>query len=356
MATYSEAAFSGKHLFIGIDLHRQKWHITIRTEDGLVLFSNTIDGTWSALRTLLARYQAARQLSAVYEAGYFGFWLYDLLIAYGIDARVTPPSLIPQAAGNRVKTDRRDSAQLAQFLQAGLVKAIWVPTPEQRAHRTVARRRRQLLSDRVRVQQRIKAELRFYGLELPQESHGAWTAAFGRNLRAIRLSDASLHASFSVLLDQYEFLTRQIAEQTARLKALADSETYQERVALLTSIPGIGWLSAIELLVELGDLTRFQRAEQLAAYIGLTPAQHSSGEHVRLGHITRQGKATVRALLIQAAWRLIEQDSVMREKYVRIKGRAGAKRAIVAIARTLVGRLRHLVIHQEPYALGVLAG
>jgi len=273
-----------------------------------------------------------------------------------VEARVTPPSLIPQATGNRVKTDRRDSAQLAHLLQAGWLKGIHVPTPEERAHRTVARRRRQVLGDRVRVQQRIKAELRFYGLDLPQESTGAWSQAFVRNLRAIRFSDASLHASFTVLLDHYEFLTRQIAEQTARLKTLADSDRYRERVALLTSVPGIGWLSAIARLVELQDITRFQRAEQLAASLGLTPAQHSSGEHVRLGHITRQGKATVRALLIQAAWRLIEQDAVMREKYVRIKGRAGAKRAIVAIARTLVVRLRHLLLHQEPYALGLLHG
>lgn len=272
----------------------------------------------------------------------------DHWLEYGLDARVTPPSLLPQATGNRVKTDHKESATLARFLQAGLLKDITVPTPQERAHRAVARRRRQLLADRVRTQQRIKAELRFYGLELPRESPGAWSEAFVRNLRALRWHDPYLQESVPLLLDQDDFLSDQIQKQSARLKALAESETYRDRVALVTSVPGLGWLTALALLVELQDITRLARAEQLAASSGLTPAQPSSGEPLRLGHMTRQGKATVRALLVQAAWRLVEKAPAMREKYVRIKARASRKRAIVAIARTLVVRLRRLWINQPP--------
>ena len=103
-------------------------------------------------------------------------------------------------------------------------------------------------------------------------------------------------------------------------------------------------------------VARFQRAEQLTAYVGLTPGQHSSGEHVRLGRITRQGKSIVRTLLVLAAWRLIDKDGAMREKYERIKARAGGKRAIVAIARTLLVRLRRLLLNREPYVLGLVSG
>ena len=88
---------------------------------------------------------------AVYEAGYFGFWLYDELTAYGVTTCVTPPSLIPSASGNKVKTDRLDSDRLAQLLQAGLLTSVHVPTEQERAHRQVVRRRRQFIQDRSRV-------------------------------------------------------------------------------------------------------------------------------------------------------------------------------------------------------------
>ena len=116
---------------------------------------------------LLERY-AGHRLQAVYEAGYFGFWLHDLLVERDIECLVTPPSLIPQEYGNRVKTDRRDSRKLAHLLAKGLLKRVWVPSQEELYHRQVIRRRRQLVRDRVRTQSRIKAELRFYGIHLEE--------------------------------------------------------------------------------------------------------------------------------------------------------------------------------------------
>lgn len=356
MPRYTPKAWKGKHLFMGIDMHRKLWHITILNEDSLKLFSNQIPGNCGALAHLLDRYSQAKGISAVYEAGYFGFWLYDFLVQLGIDAHVTPPSLLPTRAGNRVKTDRKDSFKLADYLIKNELTSIYVPTPEERAHRQVSRRRRQFIQDRIRVQNRIKAELRFMGLELPEESKGKWTQVFVDKLRKIRISDRYQKDSFDNLLDQYGQLCELVAQQTAMLKELAQSERYQERVEILTSIPGIGWLSAMEMLLELQDVARFHRADKLAAYVGLTPSQYSSGDAIRMGRITRQGKSSVRALLVQAAWRLIEKDPVMREKYQRIKVRAGGKRAIVAIARTLLLRLRRILLDRQPCQLGLIEG
>ena len=341
-----------EELFVGIDLHKHRWHITIRTLD-VELFSASIPGTWEALQRVLARY-AGYQLQAVYEAGYFGFRLHDRLVAHGIPCLVTPPSLVPKEYGNRVKTDRRDSRKLAHLLAKGLLKRVWVPSEEERYHRQVIRRRRQLVRDRVRTQSRIKAELRFYGVHL-EEPRGGWTKIYVETLRSISFGNRWMQESFHRLLEQYEFLSAQIDKQTQLLRELSETVRYRERVEILQSIPGIGMISAMEVLLELQDISRFRRAEQLAAYVGLTPSQYSSADKVRMGRITGIGKNTLRSLLVEASWTLIRKDQAMREKYDRIKIRSGGKRAIVAIARTLLLRMRRMLLDGQIYAFQLAA-
>ena len=162
----------GETIFVGLDLHQRQWRVTIRTAE-VELASATLPGDWHSLRRLLERYPG-HPVEVVYEAGCFGYWLHDRLIEFGARCVVTPPSLLPRESGNRVKTDKRDSRKLALLLAKGLLKRVYVPTPEEREHRAVARRRRQLIRERVRVQCRIKAELRFYGLRLP-EATGRWS-------------------------------------------------------------------------------------------------------------------------------------------------------------------------------------
>lgn len=157
------------------------------------------------------------------------------------------------------------------------------------------------------------------------------------------------------MLELYHFLDKQIVKQTVLLGKLSETKLYRERVQILLTIPGIGMLGAMELLLELQDVTRFRQADQLAAYVGLTPSQYTSADKVRMGRITCMGKNTLRAMLVQAAWALIRKDGVMREKYERIKARAGAKRAIVAIARTLLIRMRRLLLDRNPYVVGLIA-
>jgi transposase len=341
-----------EELFVGIDLHKHRWYVTIRTFD-VELFSASIPGTWEALQRLLARYDG-HQLQAVYEAGYVGFRLHDRLVEHGIPCLVTPPSLVPKEYGNRVKTDRRDSRKLAHLLAKGLLKRVWVPSEEERYHRQVIRRRRQLVRDRVRTQSRIKAELRFHGIHL-EEPRGRWTQPFLAYLRRLNFGNRWMQESFNRLLEQYEFLSAQIDKQTQLLRELSETVRYRDRVKILQSIPGIGMISAMEVLLELQDISRFRRADQLAAYVGLTPSQYSSADKVRMGRITGIGKNTLRSLLVEASWTLIRKDQAMREKYDRIKIRSGGKRAIVAIARTLLLRMRRMLLDGRVYALPLAA-
>ena len=154
---------------------------------------------------------------------------------------------------------------------------------------------------------------------------------------------------------QLENLNTQIEYQTKLIKNLAETEQYREQVKLLRSIPGIGILIAMEILVELFSIRRFASASQLAAFMGLTPSQHSSGEHIRMGRITRNGKGHLRAMLTEASWILIGKDQFLAKKYETLKHRAGAKRAIVAIARKLIVRVRRVLLDGVPYVSGKAA-
>ncbi len=298
MKRYKRVQEKSKRMFVGIDMHRLQWHITVRTED-VELFCGSIPGQWEALRKLLERYRGY-ELEAVYEAGYFGYWLHDLLVANGIACIVTPPSLVPQEYGNRVKTDRRDSRKLAHLLAKGLLKRVWVPSPEERCERQVIRRRRQLIIDRVRTQNRIKAELRFYGVELAAPA-GQWTKTYVENLHRLEFNNRWMRESFRRLLEEYAFLTQQVEQQTQLLREMAETARYKDRVKILRSVPGIGLLSAMELLLELQDVERFRKSNQLAAYVGLTPSQYSSAENIRMGRITAIGKNSLRGTLVEVA-------------------------------------------------------
>ncbi len=137
------------------------------------------------------------------------------------------------------------------------------------------------------------------------------------------------------------------------MRDLSRSEKYRDQVALLETIPHIGWKSAIEILVELQDVRRFRNAKSLSAYLGLTPSQDSTGEKTRMGRITKQGHGSVRALLVEASWRIIRDDMGLRRKYEDIKRRSESKKAVVAITRRLAIRMRLLLIDREGYALDV---
>ena len=160
---------------------------------------------------------------------------------------------------------------------------------------------------------------------------------------------------FDILVRLYEDLTSKVKELNQRIKELAATETYKERLGLLKTVPGIGTLTAMEILTELQEMSRFGSAQELASYLGLTPSEYSSGDRVRQGRITRCGNKRVRSCLVESSWFLISKDPKMREKYLRIKYRRGAKRAIIAIARNLSGRIRHMLLNHEPYMVQAAA-
>jgi transposase len=350
MKEYNSEAAASEAIYMGVDLHRKSWHLTVRSRDQ-ELKKMSLPPQWPALQKVLDHY-GAQHTEVVYEAGYFGYRLHDQITAYGARCVVTPPSLLPQQSGNRVKTDKRDSAKLARLLAKGELKAVYGPSVEERNHRQVLRHRHQMMTDRTRVQLRLKAFLMFHGVPCP-ECNGKWSNRFVQQLHALDWHDCWLQQAFGSLLEQYAFCKGQILQATRNLRELAASPTYQERVRLLRSVPGVGLITAMEVWLELQDMSRFSSGEKLAAYVGLTPTQHSSGDQVRMGHITGVGKGSLRGSLTEAAWTALRKDGVLAEKYQRLKARAGSKRAIVAVAHNLLLRIRRVLLDGVPYAVGV---
>jgi transposase len=234
-----------------------------------------------------------------------------------------------------------------------MLKKIFVLSKEQRMNRDLLRTRKQLVVHRGDVMRQIKSKLLFHSIEIEGEGNSKWSNRYLRNLHDNDFLGKSLKASFNALLKTYDDLSTTIRSLNKEIHNLSKRKEYKEDVALLMTVPGIGRLTAMEILTELGDMSRFRNNEHLTSFLGLTPSEYSSGEHTRRGRITRCGNKWVRTCLIESAWTLIGYDPVMREKYDRLKKRRGARRAIVAIARSLAGRIRGLLLRREEYVLCV---
>ena len=126
-------------------------------------------------------------------------------------------------------------------------------------------------------------------------------------------------------------------------------DEYRGKVGLLRTAPGVGLLTGMEVLVELQEMGRFRSSEEIASYMGLTPSEYSTGEHIRQGRITRCGNWRVRKALVESSWILIGKDPWRKRAYLRLKSRKGAKRAIIAIARKLIIILRSMLLRNLPY-------
>jgi len=175
-------------------------------------------------------------------------------------------------------------------------------------------------------------------------------------LTKLSISD-SLRFTFQVYFKELHEVRTEKAEILKRLRALGKSERYKKVVSLLQSAPGIGPLTAIRLALEWGDIRRFGRKEEFAAFLGLIPSDYSTGENDHKGHITKQGNRQVRAWLVESAWISIRHDPVLLEKYQAVISRCGSgKKAIVAVARKLAMRLRGILLSGEPYQIGLIEG
>jgi transposase len=347
-----EKFVTNKIVFCGIDIHKQHWNLCYLC-DGEVIEKMSIKGDINNLIHHTQRiYSSAKNIHFVYEAGFSGFYAYRYLKAAGYQCIITPPNRIPSMF-DKVKTDKRDAQKLAQFLAGGLLKKVFVPPLSSESDRQLLRLRESYQKKMTRVKNQIKSLLNLHGIQWSLENGNKWTKVYVSWLTTLEFENSNLRFILDQHLMEFHFLRNQIAVLTKKIRELSRNESYQKYFSYLISCKGIGLITAMTFLLELHEMLRFNSAEKFCSYLGLTPSQYSSGEHVRLGHITREGNSHIRRVLVESAWTVIRYDPFLRDKYdrIRTKGTNG-KKAIVAVARSLAVRLRRCLLDEIPYELG----
>ncbi len=288
---------------VGLDVHARSIRLAAISADEL-LDERTLPYDLEALAKVLRRWPRTR---CCYEAGPTGFGLYRHLVERGIDCIVVAPGLVPQRPGERIKTDPRDARKLARLHAGGLLEPIHVPSPELEAARDLVRAREAARLDRMRDRHRLSKFCLRHGLRLPGAS---WGVTRRRWLAEQRFSYAAQQQAFDGYLHALDLVDARIAALERAIAEAAEQGPWHELVARLRCLRGVDTLTALGLVVEIGDFHRFASAEEFMAFVGLVPAEHSSGEHRRQGSITKVGNAHVRRLLVESAWHARRRPSV----------------------------------------------
>lgn len=351
MRKMQEYILKGKRISVGLEDSKKTWKLCVRSEQ-MIVHETGMPARYEVLRSYLVTRYPNCDITVMYEAGFHGFWLHDLLTADGITCVVTPPNKVSCPKDERVKTDKKDARLLAKNLENHDYVACAVPDRELREDRQISRTMNQVQKDIVVEKNRIRRFLDFHGLEA-NVTRDDWTDQDYRNLANISVS-RSLRVSLNAYLQILNTLLELKESLLAELRALCKKERYQAAVVIKRSLPGIGWLTAIRLTLEWGDLSRFANGRRFASFTGLTCREYSTGKTVRRGHITGQSSEYVRAWLIECAWRAIRVDPALQNKFQRVCHNSGSKKkAIVAVARKMAVRIHAIEQSGELYRMSV---
>lgn len=341
--------------FVGLDVHRDTIAIGVAKMDGRPAeWLATVPNDVPALIKRLLRLGPAESLRCCYEAGPTGFGLCRRLNKIGIACEVIAPSLVPVQPGARVKTDRRDARNLAQYLRSGNLTPIHVLDPVTEAIRDLERTRDDAKrAERSARQQLSKFLLRherwFTGKSTWGPAHQTWLA----------LQTFDQPAQQDVMNDYRESVEMATARVTRLTKQMAERSASWEKAPLVTALQalrGVEMVSAVTLVAEIGDFRRFASASELMSFVGLVPSEHSSGGSRKQGRITRTGNGHVRRILVESAWHYRRQPRM--SKAIRERNdRVSAPVRVIAwkAQQRLNKRLNHLISRGKPATRAVTA-
>jgi transposase len=348
--------------FVGLDVHNESITAAILAPDSDEPQVLKLPADLMKIRQLFRRLADKAPVRACYEASGAGFVLQRVLTNDGFHCDVIAPSLIPRKAGDHRKTDRLDAIMLARLYRSGHLTAVHVPTEEHEALRRLLRLRRSYHAQVTSTKHRISGTLRNHG-HVFTGTKSAWTKKHFLWLGKLRITlQGYLQTALSIELEHLEYLESQIRALDAELEQAARAMPYRPNVEALCCLRGVKSLTALTLLCEIDDITRFASPTGLMAYFGLVPSEHSSGNVERRGPITKAGNTHARRLLVEAAWNnrhgaaaelvlnrrrqgqptavvaiAVKAQHRLHRKFVRLDQRKHRHVAITAVARELCG-------------------
>jgi transposase len=328
-------------VYVGIDVHRKRSQVAVIDQGGEVLANRNVPNGVQPILKVIGGLPPGTP--AAFEACYGTSWLVELLEDYGFAPHLVHPSRCKAIASARLKNDKVDAAILAQLLRADLLPEAWIAPPAIKQLRALLRHRVALVRLRTRLRNRIHAIVADYGQDRPDGGYWtgpgrAWLASL--NLPAVSRElvedDLGLIDALQGRLDRLDWEIRQRARSDPRVK-------------VLTQLPGVGPFTALVILAEVGDVSRFASARRLASWAGLTPTVRGSDRVAHYGHISKEGSVWLRWVLCEAA-QTAKRSPQFTATFQRIAKRRGKKIATTAIARKLLTRAWHLLTEADQAA------
>lgn len=344
--------FTGQTVFVGFDVHKNTWRVSTCTK-------NVGPGRWTIpveypfvknITKYLHKHFPNADFVCGYEAGYSGFWIQEELEKNGFTTKVLNAADIPtNDKQRRQKEDKRDARKIAKALKNGDVDSIYIPSKQAQRDRSLVRERSRIVQCVGRVQRQIKSHLAFYNIRIPEELSGShWTQRFDKWLEA--QADQREDQTLAISLNRYKRLKEVRRQANRKLTQLARSERHCALYEWLRSAPGIGKYTALILITEIIDMTRFSNGDKVCSYVGLIPTTSSSGDKEVQGSLTKRSNGRVKTALIESSWIAIGVDRELRLKYEELRKRGkSSQEAIIYIARTLLKRIRSIWLKGEKY-------
>jgi len=346
--------FSGMDVYVGIDVHKKSWSVSILLED---LEHRTYNQAPSAsiLSRYLNKHFPGANYHSAYESGFCGYGHHRELVELGIHNRVINPADVPTTGKEKVgKTDKVDSRKIAKGLRSGDLKGIHVFDEAHQDLRSFARMRHIMQRDLRRSKQRIKMFLLYNTISIPLElDNESWSKAFEHWLNGVEYPTERGRRSFEFLLSNYYFQKKEVRQISKELRAYFRKH-YKEEYYLLRSIPGIGPLSSIAIITEIGDINRFGNISKLSSFAGLLPMTSNSGETERISGMSYRCNQYLRTILVEASWQAVRKDPAMLHYYRTHAAKGNGKKAIVKVARKLLNRIRYVLKNKQEYVMGVV--
>lgn len=332
-------------IFVGLDVHKDSIDIALANDgrNGEIRSYGAVGGDLAALDKAIRKFRRSGiELHFVYEAGPCGYEIYRHLTAQGFHCDVIAPSMTPKKSGNRIKTDRRDAITLARLYRAGELTPVYVPREDDEAMRDLVRGREDAVNAARKGRQHLSAFILRHGFRY--SGRNAWSTAHLLWLAGLKMPHSAQQITLQEYIHSIEESSERVDRLTEQILKLIPTWRMAPVVAAFQALRGVAAIVATTMVVEIGDLRRFDNPRQLMAYLGLVPSENSSGETTKRGGITKTGNSHARRALIEAAHTYCFPAKVSRELRKRQEGLPRKIKEISWKAQVrLCGRYRKLI-------------